>query len=404
MKKIFFILWTLMLSAVLSAAIDVRNVEVRSRHPWAGYVDVKFDLDCGSRPSASVTIGAQDRTTGRSLPVNTLWEAGKTQVSNYLVVESGRKHLIWNAGADLPADFRSENVVITVTAVAASDVSPLQYFIIDLSPGPDAESYPKTFIDAIPAEGWTEEFKTTKLVMKCVSPCSFRGLGEKASDWSHTLGSGNWDRTVPVSLSKKYYIGIFEITQKQWELVMGSNPSPFKGDTLPVENVSWDEVRGGNLSAVALNSFVDRIRKRIGYDWFDLPTYAQWECACRAGTETAFNNGKNGSVIFGDDPCITDSAWYNCNSDGTTHEVGLLKPNAWGLYDMHGNVWELCLDTVEPETITPGTVDPVGSDVYDHRGGDRKSSALWSQSGTSHTNWSGSQLHSVGFRLVFTYP
>ena len=406
-KKLMLVLS--MFSLAGYGAVEISNVKAKQRYPWNEYIDLKFDLDCGSRPSATVTVSAKDKLTGKYLPVNTLWEVGNGPTNNYLVISSGKKHLIWNAGADLPSGYSSQNVDVTVTALAASEISSSQYFIIDLSAGPNATSYPKYFIDAIPAEGWTDEFKTTKLVMRCVNPTAFKGLGRKSSDWSGMIGDGVWDESVTVSLSKKYYIGVFEITQKQWELVMGTNPSIFKGDTRPVENVSWDMVRGGttNDTSVVEGSFIDRIRKRIGYDWFELPTYAQWECACRAGTQTAFNNGTNGSVIFGDDTCIFDVAWYRMNSANQTHAVGLLKPNKWGLYDMHGNVWEYCLDTVRVGDVQDGTVDPIGKTgkcEYDYRGGDWWSTSLWSQSALSLRNWSGALIKSAGFRLSFTYP
>ena len=389
-KKLMLVLS--MFSLAGYGAVEISNVKAKQRYPWNEYIDLKFDLDCGSRPSATVTVSAKDKLTGKYLPVNTLWEVGNGPTNNYLVISSGEKHLIWNAGADLPSGYSSQNVDITVTALAASEISSYQYYIIDLSAGPNADFYPSYSIDAVPAEGWTDDFKTTKLVFRCINPTSFRGLGMRYSDWSGNLGDPGWDDTVEVFLSKKYYIGVFEITQKQWELVMGTNPSRFKGDTLPVENIE-------NV----VNDFIGKIRKRVGYDWFDLPTYAQWECACRAGTQTAFNNGTNGSVLMGDDPCILDVAWYKKNAV-QTHAVGLLKPNKWGLYDMHGNVWELCLDTIRPGDVLNGAIDPIGkSGIGDYRGGDWSSFALWCRSGTSRSNY-GCTYESVGFRLAITYP
>ena len=130
-----------------------------------------------------------------------------------------------------------------------------------------------------------------------------------------------------------FYIGKYPVTQAQWQAVMGNNPSHFTGADRPVERVSWDDCQEFLRK---LNATVET-HGRASLP-FRLPTEAEWEYACRAGSETIWH--------FGDDPAqLGTYAWFSENSDGETHPVGQLQPNAFGLHDMHGNVWEWCADT-----------------------------------------------------------
>jgi formylglycine-generating enzyme required for sulfatase activity len=156
-----------------------------------------------------------------------------------------------------------------------------------------------------------------------------------------------------VTLSRPFYMGVTEMTQAQYEAVMGANTSNNKGATNPVDNLKWAD-------AVAV---VKKLAEKTGRP-FRLPTEAEWEYACRAGTTTRFN--------FGDDESkLGDYAWYAANSGGTTHPVAQKKPNAWGLYDMQGNVWEYCSDW-QGEYPKEAVRDPTGPATGTHhiiRGG-----------------------------------
>ena len=229
------------------------------------------------------------------------------------------------------------------------------YCVIDVSGGVSAASYPISYLDKCPDGGWGNEFKTTKIVLRRIEPGRVVMAGVK-----------------PVTITKPYYISVFEITQKQYKLVTGLDPSQYKGDTRPVECVSWNTIRGKDKDCkwpaytnVAPNSFIGRLRTKTG-KVFDLPTEAQWEHACRAGTTSAYNNGGSGE----NDLRIIGRFAKN-RSDGRGSglhhtDVGSYAPNAWGLYDMHGNVREWCLDWSAAIDETPAT-DYLGPDYGSER-------------------------------------
>ena len=148
-----------------------------------------------------------------------------------------------------------------------------------------------------------------------------------------------------VRLTRGFWLGKYPVTQAQWKSVMGDNPSYFKGDNLPVENVSWNDFQ----------KFVHEINACLGCG-ARLPTEAEWEYACRAGT----------TGDYGSKDRLDDMGWYKNNSGDETHPVGQKKPNAWGLYDMHGNVCEWCNDWFG-DYPSGSVTDPIGAESGDHR-------------------------------------
>lgn len=148
---------------------------------------------------------------------------------------------------------------------------------------------------------------------------------------------GRWDHEGPqheVVLTKGFWLGETPVTQGQWEAVAGQNPSHFKGPDRPVEQVSWLDCR----------EFIQQVNGLLPGLHAVLPSEAQWEYACRAGTRSAFNDGARCTQPEGADSALEVLGWFKENSEGGTHPVRQKMGNAWGLYDMHGNVWEWCRD------------------------------------------------------------
>ena len=203
------------------------------------------------------------------------------------------------------------------------------YMIVDLT---KTGKRAVTYLDEVPKGGWSDEYRTKKIALRKIAPGSFEYLPGKS-----------------FKITKPFYIGVFEITQKQYEMMMKVNPSEFKGDMRPVEKVCYIDIRGSNKglnwpkdNQVDTDSYLGRLRKRIGID-FDLPTEVQWEYACRAGPKGDFNVDGVELVRLGK---------YADNDGRRDHhvKVGSFLPNAWGIYDMHGNNWELCLDRSKNRT------------------------------------------------------
>ena len=189
-----------------------------------------------------------------------------------------------------------------------------------------------------------------------------------------------------VHITQPFYLGKYEVTQGQWQAVTGNNPSNFKGDpNRPVESVSWDDVQ----------EFIRRLNSREGGATYRLPTEAEWEYAARAGSQTRWSFGDEASQLG-------RYAWYDGNAGRQTHPVGQLQPNPWGLYDMHGNVWEWVQDWYG-SYASGAAVDPAGpasgsGRVY--RGGGWDFTARGCRSANRGVDEPGFRLDSLGFRLL----
>ena len=325
-----------MVFAAIASNPIVSDVTAKQRYPWNGMVDIDYTIT-GDATGMSLEVSVEDVQNGKTYT--------PTKFLSALPVSEGRHRITWSTEAE------AVTIVSTNVAVMLSIVKPdpgaatnVLYYVVDLSGGPTAANYPVTTLTAPPSTTWPDEYKTTKLLLRRIEPGDIP--------------------THDSRITRPFYIGVFEVTAAQWNLVMSSDANPDTADKRAKVYVSYNDIRGANAgsgwpssSAVDTTSFLGKLRERSGID-FDLPTEAQWEYACRAGTTSAYNNGGDTEAD------LATLGRYSGNSndgrggysDVTT--VGSYAPNAWGLYDMHGNVWEWCLDWYRGSFTG---ADPVGA-------------------------------------------
>ena len=384
-KKVLMTAIVFVAAVTFAAVPAITGVTAKQRYPWNGKVDITYtltgDVTAGipawNMPCLFVT--ASNRVDGTTYVAATL--SGDTGTAE------GAHHVVWDLNAQ-GLEIKSDETVFSVAYATA------QYCVIDLSGGASASSYSVSYLADVPSGGFnTDEYKTTKLVLRRIEPGTFMMGG-----------------SYQVTLTKPFYCGVFEVTQKQYGLVMGSNPSGYKGDMRPVEKVSWNMIRGDSSTYnwpgsanVDPNSFMGRLQARTGLN-FDLPTEAQWEYACRAGTTSKYNNGGDT-----EDDLRQLGRYAGNKSDGKggytdAHtKVGSYKPNAWGLYDMHGNVWEWFLDWYG--NLSSGVTDPQGSSSGSTRvlrGGGWYDGVDTCASSLRYHDSPSRVFYSIGFRLVRT--
>ena len=177
-----------------------------------------------------------------------------------------------------------------------------------------------------------------------------------------------------VTFTKSFYMGVYEVTQKEYQKVMGANPSKFEGENRPVENITWDEAK----------AFCLKLSQNDENMLYRLPTQAEWEYSCRAGTKTAFYWGEEFNPLF---------AWCRINSGRKTQSVGTRRPNDWGLYDMSGNVWEWCEDRF---------ISNANNRVY--CGGGYSCNPIACRSNTSGAYFPNTRYSFAGFRVLAVKP
>lgn len=331
--------------------------------PWDGRIDVDVTVYLPlSGTTATIGLSASEEGGARTFAAQTV--TGETVVSS-----SGVYRVTWDFAADHPDVFVPALRVAASASVATftPDAISGNYLVVDLSAGAEAESYSVRYLVEPPAGGWTEAEKTSQLVLRKIPAGTFT-MGVRATDFPNAQEQNLHD----VTLTRALWAGVFEVTQRQWELVTGTRPSHFKNEefyaTRPVEKVNFVAIRGASSADVGAASFLGLLRARTGEIPFDLPTEAEWEYVCRAGTTTGLNSGMNLTNRV-QDAALDELARYgqggivvspSSGIEKGTAPVGSYAPNAWGLYDLHGNVWEWTRDWYEASLGTTAVTNPAG--------------------------------------------
>ncbi len=376
-------------------------------------VTVTYDLSGGL---AAVTMDVL--TNGVSIGYAHFANA-QGDVGAYVAPGTG-KSIVWNPLSSWPG-VRAPELSVRLTARAAN--VPPDYLTVDLAG--ETRGVVRLYVSTndLPEGIGSDLYRTSKLLRRI--PAAHR-LWDMGTD-GDTVAPRH-----PVALQNDYWIGVFEVTQEQWRHVMGDYKGYFMVDraTRPVESASYFEVRANANDRMAHfapgapfeGSFMGRLRQVAALD-FDLPTEAQWEYACRAGTATRYCNGTDDvqpEAVLGRAGSGSSPAPETAPAEGGTQRVGSLAPNGFGLYDMYGNVSEWCVDCYHEvnygQARTAGeAIDPCNwanpmteagdankNNTYIRRGGGWRDAAAY---GTSAARWYwNSGVNSVGFRVMCHGP
>ena len=346
------------------ADVSVEDVKCTQRYPWNGLVDIEYTIACDD-PEAEIYVNPVGFNGDTGLTVFPTHFTGDGATNT---VKAGKHTMVWDAKADMGSVFSAKNFQIKM--YAGKKLS--RYIVIDISGGTEAENYP--IRHSIEGPNLADDTcRTTEIWMRLIPPGTFM-MGSPEDE----LGRTDNEDLHRVTLTQPFYMGVFEVTQRQWELVKGDRPSRFNTDyeTRPVETVSYADVRAycpdypPSAKTFGSDGFLGKLQGKTAITGFDLPTEAQWEYACRAGTLTSFNDGSSLSGTAGSQSLNNLGRYYSNGFNGayvsndastkmTTAKVGSYMPNAIGLYDMHGNVDEWCRDFYKVHLGVESVVDPL---------------------------------------------
>ena len=412
----------------LATEPKINQVNVLQRWPWSRLVDIDYVLSCDSTQRVDIAIKAYDGDTPLDLPAQSF-------AGDLYEISRGPHRIVW----DPTATGCTNSGVLTNFRVSLTPVRPPVYLIVNLDRTLEDSGLieyvypddPRLVTDGRGDSVWygvtnNPSYMTTKLVLRRIRPGTFK-MGSPLDEVGREAGGFCYEDPHPVTLTRPFYIGVFEVTQEQWYRVMGMRWSSYFTNVLdcatrPVDSMSYDAVRGTvsgthwpDDNAVDASSFLGHLRAKTGIDTFDLPTEAQWEYACRAGTATALYSGTNlAAPDFDTNLCVLGRYKFNggnedrnASSAHGTARVGSYRPNAWGLYDMSGNLFEWCLDWYAGHWGSDPVTDPVGAPSGTGRilrGGCYKHIAAYSRSAFRPPMPASSCYWDYGFRVALPLP
>ena len=349
MKKTIFA-FALLAAAGVFAETTISVTRAAQRYPWNGLVDIDYTVSGIEKDPVDYMVALTVTLDGTPYAAQHFLQCAGCD----LPTADGTYRVTWDAQKDGAAVQASSVSVKGTISHAPVTEKIADYVIIDVSSGKNSTCYPIRYVRGadIPTDTFNVDlYKTTKIVLKCLP--------------AQTCQIGQTGVVTPVHYAKfthPFFMGLFEITQSQYSLVVGKNPSGHTGgDTAlnvsmrPVEKMNWVLIESSD-------GFIQLLNARTRYHGnaitgFQLPTEAQWECTCRAGTTTKYFFGETSADLG-------RYAWYSGNAT-TTMPVGLKEPNPWGFYDMCGNVVEWVYDSFKAYTagvgLTPETAieDPL---------------------------------------------
>ena len=406
------------ISLPLFADVCVEDVKCTPRYPWNGLVDIEYTIACDD-PEAEIYVNPVGFNGDTGLTVFPTHFTGDGATNT---VKAGKHTMVWDARADMGNLFASKNFKIKM--YAGKTLAP--YIVVDLSSGPNGDNFPVRLSLTGPDIS-DDTCRTTELWLRLIPPGTFM-MGSPADE----LGRNDDNEDLhKVTITEPFYMGIFEVTHEQWYRVYGGwSDYGESHKCLPVHSPSsyWD-LRGSVMdhrpagTTVRDDGFLGKLRTKTNLNGFDLPTEAQWEYACRAGTTTALNNGTELSGVRGCNNLNELGRYYVNGHNGSnpswgassnlstykTAKVGSYLPNAYGLYDMHGNLMEMCRDawvahlgaSAEQNPLPEGTIN--GNARYDWgsviKGGGWDSEARWCRSAARGWYQVTANNDTVGFRV-----
>ena len=354
MKSLIYSTFAVLASSAVFG-FTVTDVSARQRYPWNNIVDVDFNIG-EAQPTDTFRIEVKASYAGG----DQILEA-RTFLSEP-VVKAGTGRVTWAIEEDYP-NLKAEDVKVAVTVVPFTSRTPV-YMVIDLSEGSDAESYNVRYTtkDPVHTPKANDACKTTQMWLRRI-----KGDGSTFTMCGNSVPSDS-NNSFYAKITKDYYIGIFETTQQQWYQIKGNWPSYMSNvtwrATRPIDNFSikllfnQEKYLWPDNKELASSSLLKKLRDKTGLKTLNLPTESQWQFAACAGTSSTdyYLNPegvqyKRAEIARNLENAGGKSAAYSdglCDADKGTACVGTYKPNAFGLYDMIGNVVEDCLDPYVP--------------------------------------------------------